>query len=122
MAKKRSYAELEAYVSRLEREAAQNLERIKSLEAMEEHFQRTLENLREEFLFYRHDVNGRFTYVSPSYANILGYQPEEYLQLLAYYGLAPRTTNLYCQAEYKRLFSTYSTFVPWGFGFTGGSF
>jgi PAS domain S-box-containing protein len=81
MVKKRSYAELEAYVSRLEREAAQNLERIKSLEAMEEHFQRTLENLREEFLFYRHDVNGRFTYVSPSYANILGYQPEEYLQL-----------------------------------------
>lgn len=81
MDSKRSYAELEAYATQLEQVAMENLEQIKSLEAQEEHFQRTLENLREEFLFYRHDTKGWFTYVSPSYANILGYKPEEYLRL-----------------------------------------
>lgn len=81
MTTRRSYSELGAYVAQLEQKAAVSAERIKTLEAQEEHFQRTLENLREEFLFYRHDTQGRFTYVSPSYANILGYKPEEYLKL-----------------------------------------
>jgi len=81
MAARRSQADLGDYTARLEQALSDRDERIKSLEAQEEHFQRTLENLRDEFLFYRHDIKGRFTYVSPSYANILGYQPEEYLNL-----------------------------------------
>lgn len=71
----------EAYIAELEQRIADDAKRLETLAAKEEHFHRTLENLREAFLFYRHDTEGRFTYVSPSYANILGYQPEEYLDL-----------------------------------------
>jgi PAS domain S-box-containing protein len=81
MASRRSYADLETHVAQLKKALAASAERMKSLEAKEEHFQRTLENLSDEFLFFRHDVSGKFTYVSPSYTNILGYQPEEYMRL-----------------------------------------
>jgi PAS domain S-box-containing protein len=81
MASRRPNADLETHVAQLEKALAESAERMKALEAKEEHFQRTLDNLSDEFLFFRHDVSGKFTYVSPSYINILGYQPEEYMQL-----------------------------------------
>ena len=52
-----------------------------ALAESEDRYNRLLENLKEEFLFYRHDIDGNFTYISPSYANILGYTPEEYIGL-----------------------------------------
>ncbi|MCF8094390.1 MAG: sigma 54-interacting transcriptional regulator [Desulfobacteraceae bacterium] len=71
--------DLKSYVHELEKELAGNAETIAALKESEDRFHRMMEIMKEEFLFYRHDTNCRFTYVSPSYANILGYQPEEYI-------------------------------------------
>jgi PAS domain-containing protein len=83
-------------------------ERAKMLEALQEsedRYNRMLENLKEEFLFYRHDTSGRFTYISPSYSNILGFAPEEYIGMGACELWTPnpinaeadRSTKLSCQ-------------------------
>lgn len=53
------------------------------LRESEARYARLLENLKDDFLFYRHDTRGRFTFASPSHRNILGYEPEEYLKLCA---------------------------------------
>ena len=37
------------------------------------------ENLKHEYFFYRHNVDGVFEYVSPSIKNILGYSQEEFM-------------------------------------------
>jgi PAS domain S-box-containing protein len=50
-----------------------------ALSESEDRYNRMLENLKDEFLFYRHDTNGKFTYISPSYENILGFAPDEYI-------------------------------------------
>lgn len=68
-------------------------------------YDRMLGNLEEEFLFFRHDLNGVFTYISPSYSNILGFAPEEYLGLKvsslwtpnSINKIAERSTQLSCQ-------------------------
>lgn len=44
----------------------------------EDRFNRMLENLKDEFIFFNHDTNKVFTILSPSVENILGYTPEEY--------------------------------------------
>ncbi|MBA3032275.1 MAG: PAS domain S-box protein [Gammaproteobacteria bacterium] len=41
----------------------------------EEKYQRLVESLGHEYLFYRHDAAGVFTYLSPSIETILGYTP-----------------------------------------------
>jgi PAS domain S-box-containing protein len=69
-------ASLENQLGTLE---AENDRLKEALEESEDRYIRLLENLKEEFLFYRHDSAGNFTYISPSYANILGYTPEEYV-------------------------------------------
>lgn len=66
------------YIRKLERQAAESAAVIAELKETEGRFHRMLEITKEEFLFYRHDTDCRFTYVSSSYANILGYKPEEY--------------------------------------------
>ena len=81
MAEERTYEALVAYAERLEQENARNAGLIERLKESEGRYHRMLENLKDEFLFFRHDVHGRFTYISPSYANILGYAPEEYIGL-----------------------------------------
>ena len=61
------------------------LKRVTDLEEQlaksEARYNRLLNNLKEEYLFYRHDTKGNFTFVSPSYQNILGFKPEEYIGL-----------------------------------------
>lgn len=37
-----------------------------------------INNLRTEYIFYSHDINGDFTYLSPSIENVLGYTFKEY--------------------------------------------
>jgi len=44
----------------------------------EDRYNRMLENLKDEFMFFSHDVNKAFTLLSPSVKNILGYTQEEY--------------------------------------------
>lgn len=46
-----------------------------------ERYDRMLENLKEEFLFFSHDVDGNFTYASPSLTRILGYSADEYISM-----------------------------------------
>ena len=58
---------------------AENEKISRELLESEARYARMLDNLREEFLFYRHDKEGRFTFISPSYSNILGFAPEEYI-------------------------------------------
>ncbi len=45
----------------------------------EEKFRRLVENLQDNYFFYAHNIDGIFTYISPSLTNILGYTAEEFL-------------------------------------------
>ncbi|MCP4251845.1 MAG: PAS domain S-box protein [Candidatus Scalindua sp.] len=45
----------------------------------EEKFRRLVENLQDNYFFYAHNIDGVFTYISPSLTNILGYSAEEFL-------------------------------------------
>lgn len=49
------------------------------LRESEAKYSRLTENLQNNHLFYSHNTNGIFTYISPSITNILGYAPEEFL-------------------------------------------
>jgi PAS domain S-box-containing protein len=71
--------ELVRRIRELEAKALKTSELEEALAQSEDKYSRMLANLKDEFLFYRHDTEGRFTYISPSYANILGFSPEEYL-------------------------------------------
>ena len=39
-----------------------------------------IDNLRTEYIFYSHNIEGVFTYLSPSITDVLGYSSEEYMQ------------------------------------------
>lgn len=39
-----------------------------------------IDNLRTEYVFYSHDIDGVFTYLSPSITDVLGYSNEEYMK------------------------------------------
>jgi PAS domain S-box-containing protein len=45
----------------------------------EEKYRRLVESLERDYFMYSHDVNGVFTYLSPSITNILGYSQEDFL-------------------------------------------
>ena len=47
------------------------------LRKSEEKYRRLIENIKDEYVLYSHDVNGVFTYVSPSVESILGYAHTE---------------------------------------------
>lgn len=79
MPEKRTYEQLEIYIGELERKVAGIADLQDALAKSEDKYNRMLWNLKDEFLFYRHDTEGKFTYISPSYANILGFDPEEYI-------------------------------------------
>jgi PAS domain S-box-containing protein len=70
---------LEDYIRELDKKTSRIAELEDALVKSEDKYNRMLWNLKDEFLFYRHDTEGRFTYISPSYANILGFDPEEYV-------------------------------------------
>ncbi len=50
----------------------------KLLAQSEGRYNRMLENLKDEFIFFAHDTNKTFTILSPSVINVLGYTPDEY--------------------------------------------
>lgn len=90
--------QLELQVRALQRQIDEDKKRIEGLKESEDRYHRMLENLKEEFIFYRHDTKGNFTYVSPSYKNILGYFPDEYIGK----DVATSWTNHYINKEAKR--------------------
>ncbi|MEW6669827.1 MAG: response regulator [Thermodesulfobacteriota bacterium] len=48
------------------------------LRESEEKYRLLVESIRTEYLIYRHDVHGVFTYLSPSVTDLLGYSVEEF--------------------------------------------
>lgn len=70
---------IESLTKSLESVTAENQRLSGALHESEDRYNRMLENLKDEFLFYRHDTNGKFTYISPSYENILGFASDEYI-------------------------------------------
>ena len=70
-------------------------ERRKAEEALrvsEEKYRSLVHSVTSEYLVYRHDSDGQFTYVSPSVTTILGYQPEEFMRDYRAY-LTPNPIN-----------------------------
>ncbi len=49
-----------------------------TLKSSEEKYRSLIENLKHEYFFYRHNVDGVFEYISPSIKNVLGYSQEEF--------------------------------------------
>ncbi len=68
--------------------------------AGERTYRRFVESLTERYFFFAHDRFGRFTYLSPSISQVLGYSPDEYR---AHYGemltAAPINTEAYLRSE-----------------------
>ncbi len=50
-----------------------------ALRRSEDKYRRLVESLGREYLFYAHDTNGIFYYVSPSITDMLGYEMEEFI-------------------------------------------
>ena len=49
------------------------------LQNSEAKYRNLVEKIQNEYFFYTHDTNGMFRYLSSSFKNILGYDPEDYL-------------------------------------------
>ncbi len=56
------------------------LQRTQQLKISENKYRSLVENLQDEYFFYQQDVDGIYTYLSPSISNILGYRIEDFLQ------------------------------------------
>ena len=52
----------------------------KLLAESEEKYRNLVENVKGEYFIYQHDVEGMFTYVSPSVESVLGYSSDEFLR------------------------------------------
>ncbi len=70
-------------LDRLRRELEQCLEERSALAQRELDDRRLIENLTGGYFFYRHDSERRYSYLSPSVEQVLGYTPEEYIELYA---------------------------------------
>lgn len=49
------------------------------LQKSENKFKRLIDSLHKSLFFYSHDINGNFTYLSPSVKDVLGYSENEFL-------------------------------------------
>ena len=54
-------------------------QRTQQLQSSEQKYRSLVENLRDEYFFYKHDLDGVFTYLSPSFTSILGYNTKDCL-------------------------------------------
>ncbi len=54
-------------------------DKTKEILKTEEKFRRLVEGVKDEYILYAHNLDGEFTYVSPSITNILGYSCDEFL-------------------------------------------
>ncbi len=66
--------ELNDLKENLETQVTQRTEQLKN---SEQKFRSLVENLRDEYFFYKHDLDGIFTYLSPSFTHIFGYSTED---------------------------------------------
>ncbi|MBF0289348.1 MAG: transporter substrate-binding domain-containing protein [SAR324 cluster bacterium] len=51
-----------------------------ALRESEQKFRSLVEGFKESYIFYAHDTERKFTYISPSVFDVLGYTPEEFVQ------------------------------------------
>ena len=51
----------------------------KALKKSEERYRHLVESIQNYYFFYTQDINGQFTYLSPSIERLLGYKPDEFL-------------------------------------------
>ena len=57
---------------------SQVLQDAEQLQSNEQKYRCLVENLHEEYFFYTHDMDGIFSYVSPSITTVLGYSIEQF--------------------------------------------
>ncbi|NOX32679.1 MAG: PAS domain S-box protein [Deltaproteobacteria bacterium] len=73
-----SFEKLSGPVNMCKKSSLESDNTKKLLIESEDRYNRMLENLKDEFMFFAHDTNKTFTLLSPSVKNILGYTQEEY--------------------------------------------
>lgn len=56
------------------------IETHEALNLSERKISQLIDNLRTEYVFYSHDLEGVFTYLSPSISDVLGYSKNEYMK------------------------------------------
>lgn len=70
--------ELQETLGKLKTEADNRERAVAALARSEERYRHLIENLMDDYFFYVHNLDGVFTYVSPSIRNVLGYTQEEF--------------------------------------------
>ncbi len=50
-----------------------------ALQNTERKYRRLVESLERDYIIYSHDTNGKFTYLSPSIVNVLGYSQDDFI-------------------------------------------
>jgi PAS domain S-box-containing protein len=82
MSRKPTYAELSKRVKEYEA-LIQDIDKLKTVEKAlldsERKYRRLVESLERDYIIYSHDLDGTFTYLSPSIVNVLGYTPDEFI-------------------------------------------
>ncbi|MBE0586096.1 MAG: PAS domain S-box protein [Desulfofustis sp.] len=77
-----TYAELSEKVKEYEA-LIQDIDKLKTVEKAlldsERKYRRLVESLERDYIIYSHDLDGNFTYLSPSIVNVLGYTPDEFI-------------------------------------------
>ncbi len=101
MEKNRTIKQLEKRIKELESRVVDADKLSDTLKESEDRYNRMLGNLQDEYLFYRHNTEGKFTYVSPSYRNILGFSPEEYIGVSAEELWTPNPVNIQADRHTK---------------------
>jgi PAS domain S-box-containing protein len=66
-------------LDKLRTEVAERNKAEKAVQDSEEKYRRLVEDLRQEYFFYSHGLDGVFQYISPSIENVLGYTQEQFL-------------------------------------------
>ncbi|RLA26095.1 MAG: diguanylate cyclase [Gammaproteobacteria bacterium] len=69
--------ELNKLNANLSKQISQDAEQIQS---KDNKFQNLVENLKDEYFLFHQDLDGVYTYISPSIENVLGYTVEEFAQ------------------------------------------
>lgn len=77
--------------------------RTGQLRESREKYRRLVENLQDEYIFYTHDKEGVFTYISPSSENVLGYTPQEALHTRYSAYLAEHPLNINAGQQFRRI-------------------
>ncbi|MDD3815385.1 MAG: PAS domain S-box protein [Desulfocapsaceae bacterium] len=82
MSEKPTYEELSRKLQEYE-EVFQDLSKLRkaeeALQNSEKKYRCLVESLERDYILYSHDMDGNFTYLSPSVVNVLGYSQDEFM-------------------------------------------